>query len=278
MGNANSRKRKRTNSCIDLSVGNEESSASSVTEDLNESDLLAVCKNAPLSRLTKNNNEMCENLQNIIDVDHGLLDELRSSKILTSAQTERIKYRKLYSRKVNQLINDVMNLSVQQQEQFLRTLEKTNQKHVVNYIGSNGVRSDEYGDDWPASFTEMWDAFERNRKTLVEVIDTRLGLLEKLISVGCISKRQKETVEVGQTNAIKNESIITIMGRKSVADYEQFIQCLVETKQHRVASLIAPGIVDNILPINQSQCLRLRVNHEVLIELIDSTNGFTTEI
>jgi len=178
----------------------------------------------PPGDVTNNNNEpVVENilitniktLRNklpIIDINFGLLDELRTLQILTSEQREVTNSKQTISTRVGQLLDNVISLSNEQLEQFVKALELTNQKHVVNYIQSNGVRVNT-NEDWPVYYTQLIEVSDKIYSTLVEVIDSRNGLLDELASTGCLNNQHKEFIEACHTNSEKNRSLIDILRR-----------------------------------------------------------------
>ena len=93
--------------------------------------------------------------------------------------------------------------------------------------------------DWPLtqSQPEIKD-FDKCRQELLDIIDVRRGLLDKLFSKNCLSEREMKKFEAGHEDA--NKRLLKMIRRKSVADYDTLLACLLETNQPVVVSLIAP--------------------------------------
>ena len=75
-------------------------------------------------------------LTNIVEPDFGLLDELLSLEVLTRPEladvcSERTVYRR------NAALFDLLT-SQDQCDKFLKALERTGQRHIVNFITRNG--------------------------------------------------------------------------------------------------------------------------------------------
>lgn len=150
--------------------------------------------------------------------------------------------------------------------------------HVNNYIISNGRRTATDTKNWPLYFSYVIDVLFDKWPRLIELVDSKYGLLDELLSAGCITRRHKEWIEAAETNTQKNERLLYILQRRSVGDYEAFIRCLVKTKQHHVASLLATEADENIHPLNDTQKSRLIANQAALVSLIDSKHGLLAEL
>jgi hypothetical protein len=62
---------------------------------------------------------------------------------------------------------------------------------------------------------------------------------------------------------------MNILSRRSVGDFNKFISCLLKTKQHQVASLLAADISGPNRPLRDKQISRLTQNHATLVELLE---------
>jgi hypothetical protein len=219
--------------------------------------------------------ELRDDLLYIIQLEYGFLDRLLSQDVLTFQQIQDLRNRpkEATSDQIGQLLDYVMKMSSQQKQQFLAVLDQTGQRHVINYIKAHGHRSTTHSDDWPLFYAQPVTKLKQHWPELKELLDCRNGLLDHMLSVGCINKRQKESIETGQENADKNERLLNILLRKSIIDYEKFIDCLLKTKQCQVASLVAPEKASEIHPLTEEVCKRLDTNHESLIDLIDTKHG-----
>ena len=64
------------------------------------------------------------------------------------------------------------------------------------------------------------------------------GLLAKLYAAGCITEKQKQSVEAASKRFEANATLMAIMSRKSVAVFNKFIKFLSETQQGHVAAIL----------------------------------------
>jgi len=168
-----------------------------VTNNNNESVVESSSENILITNIKTLRNKLLP----IIDINFDQLDELRTLQILTSEQREVTNSKQTISTRVGQLLDNVISLSNEQLEQFVKALELTNQKHVVNYIQSNGVRVNT-NEDWPVYYTQLIEVSDKIYSTLVEVIDSRNGLLDELISTGCLNNQHEEFIEACHTNSM----------------------------------------------------------------------------
>jgi hypothetical protein len=79
-------------------------------------------------------------LTSIVDIQHGLLDELRALDVITHQQFDEIRSQRTPSSRVDQLLNIVVQMSDAQQEQFLTALQNNQQVHVSELIRAKGNR------------------------------------------------------------------------------------------------------------------------------------------
>ena len=102
-----------------------------------------------------------------------------------------------------------------------------------------GKRAAQYGNDWPLLYYKEFLIFSINKSKLVDLIDSRNGLLDEMLAVDCINSRQKHYIETGATDEIMYARLHNIVLQGSLATYNAFIHCLKQTKQHHVVSLLA---------------------------------------
>ena len=100
-----------------------------------------------------------------------------------------------------------------------------------------------------------------NYSKLIEFIDPRNGLLDKMFSADCINNRQKLAIEGKATNEKHNIMLLQCVNRRSLASYNAFIQCLLQTKQLQVVSLLEPSLVGDVRPLSKDQQSRLQKNY-----------------
>jgi hypothetical protein len=84
----------------------------------------------------------------------------------------------------------------------------------------------------------------KNHAILMELIDTRCGLLTELQASDCITRRQRIYIESEDSNA----RLLDIVSRGSEADFMKFIDGLRKTGQEHVARiLLEDGVVAQIV-------------------------------
>jgi hypothetical protein len=209
-------------------------------------------------------------LMHVIDLRNGLIDVLRNKGVLSVEQVEVIRSRPTETSEISLLLDYAVSLSGAGRKECLDALNETRQTHVANYLRARGSREATHGDDWPVLHDKSWEAVGQNWHRLIELVDTRCGLLDELLSVGCINDRHRESVMAEKTNSAKNDCLLSIMRRRSISDFKNFIQCLLKTKQHRVASLLSsPGSTAASKVICDEHMSRLRKNHSALVDLVD---------
>ena len=64
------------------------------------------------------------------------------------------------------------------------------------------------------------------------------GLVAELYARSCITTFQKESIEGAGLRVEMNNKLLQIMSRKSVADFNHFVECLQETQQGHVAAML----------------------------------------
>ena len=74
--------------------------------------------------------------------------------------------------------------------------------------------------------------------TLTELITLDGGLVANLYAKNCITNRQRKSIEAGEDDPKKNDRLLEIMSRKSVANFNLFVKCLQDTQQGHVAALL----------------------------------------
>jgi len=220
-------------------------------------------------------------LMYIMSTQFGLLDELLSNNVLTSTQVVHIEEKVTKTGQVVQLLLEITRetLSNDKKDAFFNVLDSTQQKHVSNLIRCRGQLTAEFRDEWPLYLckTEL-QQLEINKPKLIVLIDSFNGLLDEMMSVGCINHRQKHAVEMGSTDESRNTKLYEIVYWGSLANYNAFIRCLLQTKQHHVVALLDPRLAGDIRPLSDSQQSRLNRNSRTLMEIITTKDGLTAEL
>jgi len=80
-------------------------------------------------------------------------------------------------------------VSFERKEKIIDALNRTQRKHVSNYIHGNRQKKDEYGDEWPLDLYIGCDAeltrFQTHFEKLKDLMDPTNGLLDKLFKTDC---------------------------------------------------------------------------------------------
>jgi hypothetical protein len=207
----------------------------------------------------------------MIDVEHGLIDEMLSLDALPSELIDVIICLPGSNNQIEELINYVKNSSSVIQKRFLVALYNTGQKHVNNFILAMGQRSKGEYVNWPLLDCIEGILITKYFSELIKSVDSNSGLLDELLEAGCINSRHQKSVASGTTRSVKNERLLAILLKRSFADYKKFIRCLLKTKQHLVASILQPDLSDLDRPLSDKQISRLvHNNYAALIELVDA--------
>jgi hypothetical protein len=148
-------------------------------------------------------------------------------------------------------------------------LENSQQSHIVRYLQADGKVSSGDNRNWPLVCSPKIESLKQNQPSCIELIDPSNGLLDELVSSGCINYRQLHRIDVEATDEHKNKRLLRILLRKSVGDFENFIECLLKTKQPQVVSLIAPDEVTNAKPLRKEILENLTRQHATLVQLIN---------
>ena len=103
------------------------------------------------------------------------------------------------------------------------------------------MEDDGLGDDRPLD-DERLRRLRVNCARLVELVDVQSGLLEEMMSVGCITEQQRQAVrELNSSSAEKNRKLLDILTRRSVAHYNEFLSCLRRNNQGFIANVLEHG-------------------------------------
>jgi competence protein ComGC len=127
-------------------------------------------------------------LTEAIDLKCGLLDELFAEGCINRQQMKAIKTQRTDAAQNGALLNMMYRKSFADFNKLLRCLEKTKQSHVVSLLSSSYTCNDQPLSD------ALKSRLIKNHAILMELIDTRYGLLAELQASDCITRRQKNTL------------------------------------------------------------------------------------
>jgi hypothetical protein len=133
-------------------------------------------------------------------------------------------------------------------------------------------------DNWPLVASQEVKALDSNFQALVDLIDPDNGLLDELLCADCIDVRQMERIEAADTEFIRNRRLLDVLRRRSVRDFNEFVECLLKTKQVSAASLLSPNVAESAKPLSDAHRQKLIRNYPALVELIHTEDGLLTEL
>jgi hypothetical protein len=83
------------------------------------------------------------------------------------------------------------------------------------------------------------EAIRLKKQDLINMVDLQNGLVDALFANGCISRAQLVAVNKRHVSEYhNNRQLLDILSRKSLADFDVFIECLIGTGQQYVAELL----------------------------------------
>lgn len=232
--------------------------------------MTSIIESSSAQSISANINRLRDTLRLMIDLEHGLLDALRSLGVLSWSQIEVIESLPNDASRIDRMFDFVVCLPLAGLRSFLIALFKTQQTHISNYIVSNGVRPSADEKNWPLVRSKKYSRLMPNYVHLIEVIDPNNGLLEEMLSVGCINFQHMRGIETRSTLMGKNEFLLRLLRKRSIGDFHSFIRCLEKTKQFQAASLSGARLTFANRPLNEKRIKRIKVNYAVLVELIDT--------
>jgi len=221
-------------------------------------------------------------LRRIFSLEYGLLDELVVRGVLSSEQVEHIQENSTQQSRIvwfiEELIGDPHRLT-RNVNRFYGALNHAHHKHVANFIKSDGIRLAEYGEHWPLICCDSEiRRLDNYRDSFIELVDTRCGLLDEMLSSFIIDIRHLHRIDAGVTDADKNELLLNMLRRRCLATYNTFIRSLMTTKQYQVVSLLAPEALHALSPLGMKQQSRLNTNYDVLLHIMDTKSELMTQL
>jgi len=215
-------------------------------------------------------NNQRETLLIAIDIDELLFRSFCQS-IFTSQQIENIKNGHSVKMRNGQLLKLLISTSTEHQNIFLQELDKMEcQKHVANFIRSDGKRTAKFGDNWPLVACEQMRYFEKHWPEVIEEIDITDDLIAKLCKIKLLSFRQAGLIEFERKRPDKNTILLSILRHRSLEHYLKFTSLLVDVNQRHAANLLSPDMVRSVHPIEYRVKDRLLLHREALVRLIET--------
>lgn len=85
---------------------------------------------------------------------------------------------------------------------------------------------------------KTYETIRVKNRDLISMIEPRNGLVDALLAKHCISRSQQAVLDRDCSSNHSNKNLLEIISRKSLADFDIFIGCLIETEQDHVAELL----------------------------------------
>ena len=216
-----------------------------------------------------------ERLVNCIDITTDLTLGLRSRGILTQSQFRTLNDSREDYSSIGLMLDFIhRRLDENTEVKLVAVLEEAQHKHVANFIRGLGQRTQEFGNDWPLGDSEI-QALDDNLAQLNDLIDSKNGLLESMLAAGCITGIQRDRYAKSEYG---NALLVTKVRCSSEAVFLKFIDCLKETKQHHVVSILKPELAQDVRPLNDEERSCIVSNTVGLIDNIRIDVVFLAEL
>ena len=101
---------------------------------------------------------------------------------------------------------------------------------------------------------------------LLELITLEGGFVAKLYATDCITNFQRQSIEAAGDHVKMNSRLLHIMLRKSVANFNRFIDCLSETGQGHVAAMLLTKDAGSTLRMLQCRMSAVAVARPHLVD------------
>jgi hypothetical protein len=171
-------------------------------------------------------------LTETLDSVNGLLDELLLAGCISREHQRSIESRETCVGKNEALLSILKRRSIRDYKGFIRCLKTSKQCQIVSLLESNSP-----GNHGSLS-EELKKRLSVSRPALIELIETRNGLLAHLVQNDCITQRQQDSVAGAESQTKRNSILMRIITRGCMSDYEQFVACLVRSGQQHVTRIL----------------------------------------
>jgi hypothetical protein len=103
---------------------------------------------------------------------------------------------------------------------------------------------------WPLD-SEYESRIKRNFRELSELIETDFDFVTLLYPAACINSLQKCDVDDTPNEYDKPRKLLDFLLQSSIANYEDFVECLKKTNQHLVAKILENDVGELIVQVNR---------------------------
>jgi hypothetical protein len=191
--------------------------------------------------------ELITELMVTVEPRYGLPEDLYSKGVIDLDQCKIINHATSVDDRVFRLLKAVrQNYKHLRVKDFLQALEDHDQPHVVNLIKTDGKIGDEFGDVRPLNDQQrrrLWST-----QDVVSKLDLQEGKFIVLLQKrDVISAMQQDDILSKNCRKKRVRLLLEILERRSLANVNQFISCLDETKQSSVVQwLNEKGVVGRL--------------------------------
>ena len=245
-------------------------------ESLHNTRQLSVC--VPHERLVQavssKQDEQTTELEELLEVDYGLHNVLCKNKLLTLSECQNIaQHRHDHRFEVQKRVSRLLKFAVEKLNKgnenvlkalnntsFLRSLEETDQRHIVNFIEKDGsIESIKSYEDRPLNQHQRRSLHPHPEITERSHLNSQNPSLQKmLLDEEVITGSQREYIGTDGPLSTSNERLLSIMQRRSVANVVAFFRCLDELGCRSVArKLNVPGVCS---------CIRTTINSRTMTD------------
>ena len=94
-----------------------------------------------------------------------------------------------------------------------------------------------FGEEWPLSL-EHQQKIAANTHSLLKCLDVEQDLIGRMATAECLTWEQLESITATTDQKERIRKLLSVMSRRSVRHFNQFIDCLRNTQKHLVALLV----------------------------------------
>jgi hypothetical protein len=175
--------------------------------------------------------------------------------------------------RVDQLLKYLAETTEAQRVDFCEALRLTGQQHVVNFIhmAVDQKAAADYGDNLPLEKHHRYN-IDTNAFQLAKLIELKFeGFLDMIDALNCITPEQMAYLNNLPRSFYSCTELLAILRRRSIADYNNFVACLVNSRLLDLANFLQYGgaIADVHVELNTRNAVEAETNivHGLLTSL-----------
>lgn len=173
----------------------------------------------------------------LIDPLCGSLDELLSVQCISVQQKQKIDAFNTCFEKNSALLDTLRRSNIGNSKHFLQCLIKTKQFQVLSLLNSDVTSINR-----PLNEKRKRNILA-NYSALVDILDTRGGLLAELVTADCITRRQREFIASAFSPSDTNRRLLDILLRGSESDFDKLVVCLFKSGHYHVCRVLQENSV-----------------------------------